>query len=212
MLVKICGLRSRAEAEAAAWAGATHVGLVCFPPSPRHVALADGRWVAEGTPEGLCRVALTVDADDDFLEALLAEVPIDMLQLHGSEGPERVAEVRERFRLPVMKAIGIAEVVDLDSLPDYEAVADQLLVDARAPQGASRPGGLGVAFDWRLLAGRHWSRPWLLAGGLNASNVAEAIRATAAPGVDVSSGVEYAPGYKDRAQIAAFARAALDAA
>lgn len=211
MLVKICGLRSRAEAEAAALAGATHIGLVFFPPSPRNVSLADARWVAEGTPDGLCRVALTVDAEDDFLEAMLAEVPIDMLQLHGAESPARVAEVRERFRLPVMKAIGIAEAEDLEGLSDYEAVADQLLVDARAPKDASRPGGLGVPFDWRLLAGRHWSRPWLLAGGLNATNVAEAIRATAAPGVDVSSGVEYAPGYKDREQIAAFARAAREA-
>ena len=206
--VKICGLRSRAEVAAAGAAGAAFVGLVFFPASPRHVSFADARWVAEGTPEGVARVALTVNPEDEFLESLLAEVPVDMLQLHGAESPERVAGIRDRFRLPVMKALGIAEPEDLEGIEDYEAVADQLLVDARAPAGADTPGGRGVAFDWRLLAGRRWARPWLLAGGLTPTNVGEAIRATAAPGVDVSSGVEYAPGYKDRDLIAAFVQAA----
>lgn len=211
MQVKICGLRSRTEAAAAAAAGASLVGMVFFPPSPRNVSFADARWIAEGTPEGLIRVALIVDPEDAFLEALLAEVPVDMLQLHGAESPERVADVRQRFGLPVMKAIGVAEPEDLEGLEDYEAVADRLLVDARAPADATRPGGRGVSFDWRLLAGRRWNRPWLLAGGLNPENVAEAIRISAAPGVDVSSGVEYAPGYKDRDRIAAFVRAACNA-
>jgi phosphoribosylanthranilate isomerase len=211
MRVKICGLRSRAEAVAAAQAGADYVGLVIFPPSPRGVSLADARWIAQGVPEGLVRVALTVDADDATLSELIGTVPIDMLQLHGRESPERVAEVRERFARPVMKAVGIAGDADLDAIDAYERVADQILVDARPPRGADRPGGHGVAFDWRLIRGRRWKRPWMLAGGLTPENVGEAVRLTGAEQVDVSSGVEARPGYKDLARVEAFVRAARSA-
>lgn len=211
MQVKICGLRSRAEVAAAAEAGAAYVGLVFFAPSPRSISLADARWVVAAVPEGLRRVALTVDADDAFLETLVEQVPLDMLQLHGSESPERVAEIRDRFAKPVMKAVGISSEEDLAALTDYAAVADQLLVDARRPADAGLPGGNGVAFDWRLLRGRNWSGPWMLAGGLTPENVGEAVRLTGAEQVDVSSGVEEQPGYKDTAKIAAFVRAACEA-
>lgn len=211
MRVKICGLRSRAEVAAAAQAGATYVGFVFFPPSPRHLTLADARWIAAGIPDGLIRVALTVDADDETLAAIVDAAQIDMLQLHGHESPERVAEVRARFEMPVMKAIGIATEEDMPRLDAYSEVADQLLVDARALPGADRPGGNGVAFDWRIIRARRWRRPWILAGGLTPDNVAEAVRLTGADQVDVSSGVECRPGHKDPARVAAFVKAARDA-
>lgn len=206
--VKICGLRSRADAAAAVTHGASYVGLVFFPPSPRHMSLADARWVLEAVPEGIRRVALTVDADDATLEALVAALPLDMLQLHGHETPDRVVAVRERFGLPVMKAVGIAGEDDLAELDRHVRVADQVLVDARPPKGGDRPGGNGVAFDWRLISTRRWKRPWMLAGGLTPETVAEAIRATGARQVDVSSGVEGRPGHKDPALIKAFILAA----
>lgn len=206
--VKICGLRSRADIRAAADAGATYIGLVFFPPSPRNMTIADARWTLEDVPEGIVRVALTVDADDAALEAIVGLERIDLLQLHGHETPERVAEVRARFGLPVMKALGIAEPAHLEAIEAYAAVCDQLLIDARPPRGAALPGGNGLAFDWRLIAGRPWRVPWLLAGGLTPENVGEAIRLTGAQQVDVSSGVESRPGEKDPARIAAFVRAA----
>ena len=212
MRVKICGLRSRRDVAAAAAAGAAYAGFVFFPRSVRHVTLGDARWIAGGVPEGIIKVALTVDADDDALEAILEALPIDVLQLHGRETPERVAEVRRRFQLPVFKAVGLAEEGDLAALDLYSEVADQILVDARAPAGAVPPGGHGVPFDWRLLHGRRWARPWLLAGGLTAENVSEAVRLTGAVQVDVSSGVERAPGRKDPGRIAAFMQAAKNAA
>lgn len=208
MRVKICGLRSRAEVRAAAEAGASYVGVVFYPPSPRHVTLADARWTLEDVPEGIARVALTVDADDETLAAIVALDRIDLLQLHGHESPERTAEIRARFGLPVMKALGIADAADLDAIEPYAAVADQLLIDARPPRGGQLPGGNGVAFDWRLIAGRTWRLPWMLAGGLTPDNVSEAIRLTGANQVDVSSGVELRPGEKDPSRIAAFIRAA----
>jgi phosphoribosylanthranilate isomerase len=208
MRVKICGLRSRAEVSAAARSGADYVGLVFFAKSPRHLSLADAKWIADGAPDGLLRVALTVDAGDDLLEALLAEVAIDMLQLHGAESPERVADIRQRFGRPVIKAVALSEAGDLETLQEYSRFADQILVDARPMSGDERPGGNGIAFDWRLLQGMTWRVPWMLAGGLTPENVAEAVRLTGAEQVDVSSGVEYAPGYKDRDRIAAFVRAA----
>lgn len=207
--VKICGLRSRADAAAAVTHGTAYVGLVFFPPSPRHMTIADARWVLETVPEGVRRVALTVDADDATLEALVAALPLDMLQLHGHETPERVVAVRERFGLPVMKAVGLAGEADLAELDQQVRVADQILVDARPPKDADRPGGNGVAFDWRLISTRRWKRPWMLAGGLTPDTVAEAVRATGAQQVDVSSGVESRPGQKDPARIAAFMQAAL---
>lgn len=206
--VKICGLRAMADVAAVAAAGAAYAGLNFFPKSPRYVTLVEARALALAVPEGLCKVALVVDADDATLDAIVAEVPLDMLQLHGHESPARVAEVKARYGLPVMKVIGVAEEADLAPLLDYSLVADQILIDAKAPKGAVLPGGNGLTFDWRLLVGRKWLRPWMLAGGLTTANVAEAIRLTGARQVDVASGVESAPGVKDAAKIAAFVDAA----
>lgn len=205
---KICGLRTLADVEAAAAAGAGYIGLVFFPRSPRHLELPAARDLALAAPVGLAKVGLVVDADDATLQAITDAVPLDMLQLHGRESPARVAEVKARFGLPVMKAVGVAEAADLAAIAEYEAVADQILVDAKARKGAALPGGNGLAFDWRLIAGRQWQRPWMLAGGLTPGNVAEAVRLTGAAQVDVSSGVESAPGVKDAARIAAFVAAA----
>jgi phosphoribosylanthranilate isomerase len=203
--VKFCGLRSPADVAAAAAAGAAYLGFVFFDRSPRNLSLAQARAAALAAPPGLVRVALTVDADDAALDALLAEVPIDMLQLHGSESPERVAAVRARAGLPVMKAIGIAEAADLEQIAAYAQVADQILIDARPPRGDNAlPGGNGLSFDWRLIAGQRWPVPWMLAGGLTPENAAEAIAATGARQLDVSSGVESAPGIKDPARMSAF--------
>jgi phosphoribosylanthranilate isomerase len=206
--IKFCGLTRPQDVHAAAEAGARYVGFVFFPKSPRNVTLDTARALALEVPPGLAKVALTVDADDAALDALVAAVPLDMLQLHGHESPERVADVRARYGLPVMKALGIATARDLDQIDAYSKVADQLLVDAKPPEGADLPGGNGLSFDWRLLAGRkYWTRPWMLAGGLTPDNVAEAVRLTGARQVDVSSGVESAPGIKDAGQMAEFARA-----
>lgn len=206
--VKICGLTEPRTVAAAVAAGAAYVGLVFFPKSPRHLEPDAARALAIGVPPGVAKVALVVDPDDDVLEGILRAVPIDMVQLHGAESPARVREIRARFGLPVMKAVGVAEAADLEAIATYEAVADQILVDARAPKGAALPGGNGLSFDWRLIAGRQWQKPWMLAGGLTPANVAEAIRLTGARQVDVSSGVESAPGVKDPARIAAFIAAA----
>ncbi|MDR5653322.1 phosphoribosylanthranilate isomerase [Ruixingdingia sedimenti] len=208
--VKICGLRRVADLEAAARAGAAYAGLVFFEKSPRHLSLPEARALAVAAPPGLAKVALVVDADDAALAAILAAVPVDILQLHGRESPERVAAIRARFGLPVMKAVGVATADDLPALDLYAQVADMLLVDAKAAKGAALPGGNGLAFDWRLIAGRVWRRPWMLAGGLTPANVAEAVRLTGARQVDVSSGVESAPGVKDPALIAAFVAAATE--
>jgi len=164
--------------------------------------------MAASVPVGICKVALAVDADNTFWDHLIDAVPLDMLQLHGSESPERVAEVQDRYRLPVMKAVGVADESDLPTLAEYLRVADQVLVDAKPPVGADLPGGNGLAFDWRLIAGRRWPVPWMLAGGLTADNVGAAIRLTGARQVDVSSGVESAPGVKDAEKIRAFCLAA----
>jgi phosphoribosylanthranilate isomerase len=210
--VKICGLTEPAGLAAAVAADATYVGFVFFPKSPRNLAIAAARDLALSVPPGVAKVALTVDAADDALDAILREVPIDMLQLHGHESPARVAGLRARHGLPVMKAVGVAGAEDLPQIEAYAAVADQILVDAKPPKGADLPGGNGLAFDWRLIAGRRWPVPWMLAGGLSPDNVAEAIRLTGARQVDVSSGVESAPGVKDPAKVAAFCRAAAGAA
>jgi phosphoribosylanthranilate isomerase len=206
--VKICGLTDRASLDAAVLAGARYVGLVFFEKSPRHISLPDAAALAALIPEGICKVALVVDAEDAFLDRLLAEVPLDMLQLHGKESPARVLEIKARYGLPVMKAVGIADASDLPALETYLQVADQILVDAKPPKEAVLPGGNGLAFDWRLIAGRRWPVPWMLAGGLTPDNVAEAIAMTGANQVDVSSGVEQAPGVKDVSKIAAFCAAA----
>jgi phosphoribosylanthranilate isomerase len=206
--VKICGLRTEADVAAVAAAGAAYAGFVFFAKSPRNLSVAEARRLAIAAPEGLCKVALTVDADNALLDAIVDGVPLDMLQLHGHETPERVAEVRVRYGLPVMKAMGVADEADLAGLIEMSLAADQLLIDAKPPKGADLPGGNGLAFDWRLLVGRKWLKPWMLAGGLTPENVAEAVRLTGARQVDVSSGVESAPGVKDASRIAAFVAAA----
>lgn len=205
--VKICGLRTKEDVRAAVTAGADYIGFNFFARSPRSVTLDQMHGLAPEVPPGVVKVALVVDPDADMLEALSA-LPIDMVQLHGSESPERVSEVRAALGLPVMKAVGIASAEDVPALVEYGRVADMLLVDAKAPKGAALPGGNGVVFDWRLIAGRRWPVPWLLAGGLVPESVADAVRLTGTPGVDVSSGVESAPGVKDAAKVAAFCAAA----
>ena len=209
--VKICGLRTQADVAAVAKAGAAYAGFVFFPKSPRHLTIPEAEALALAVPVGLAKVALIVNADDAAIEAILADVPIDILQLHGAETPERVAQVRDRFRLPVMKAVGLSGEVDLAAIMDYSLVADLLLVDAKPGSGTDLPGGNGLAFDWRLLVGRKWLRPWMLAGGLTAQNVAEAVRLTGARQVDLSSGVESAPGVKDARKVAMFMTAVATA-
>ncbi|MBO9448808.1 phosphoribosylanthranilate isomerase [Tropicibacter sp. R16_0] len=202
---KICGVKSPADVVAAAQAGARYVGFVFFAKSPRYLTTEEAAALAADVPLGVAKVALTVNASDDELDRITGAVPLDMLQLHGKESPKRVAEVKARYGLPVMKAIGIADAEDLPQIDLYSEVADQLLIDAKPPKNADLPGGNGLAFDWRLLAGRkYWQTPWMLAGGLTPENVAEAIRMTGARQVDVSSGVESAPGVKDAGKIRAF--------
>ncbi|WP_435141434.1 phosphoribosylanthranilate isomerase [Pseudopelagicola sp. nBUS_19] len=202
--VKICGLKDPVQIAAAADAGAAYVGFVFFQKSPRNVDIEKARTLALKVPPGVAKVALTVNADDLLLDHMLSEIPLDMLQLHGSETPDRVSEVKARYGLPVMKAIGIADVKDLPLIDSYGAVADQLLVDAKPPKGAKLPGGNGLAFDWRLVKREYWPCPWMLAGGLTPKNVAEAVRMTGAQQVDVSSGVETSPGQKDVEMIREF--------
>lgn len=206
--VKICGLRDADNVDAAIRAGAQYLGFVFFPKSPRAVTPAQAGALVQDIPAGTARVGLFVNPDDAQLTGTLAHAPLDIIQLHGQESPERVAQVKDLTGLPVMKAIGVSGPQDLGALIDYGLVADMLLVDAKAPKDADLPGGNGIAFDWRLLVGRKWLRPWLLAGGLTPDNVAEAIRLTGARAVDVSSGVESQPGVKDPALIRSFIKAA----
>lgn len=206
--VKICGLRDAAHVDAAVTAGARYLGFVFFAKSPRAVSPEQAAALGADVPPGVARVGLFVNPDDALLTGTLAMAPLDLIQLHGSESPARVAEVKALTGLPVIKAVGLAGPADLGALWDHGLVADMLLVDAKPPPDAALPGGNGLAFDWRLLAGRRPLKPWLLAGGLTAQNVAEAIRLTGAPAVDVSSGVETAPGVKDAALIRAFVAAA----
>jgi phosphoribosylanthranilate isomerase len=206
--VKICGLTQPAHVTDAVSSGADYLGFNFFPKSPRYVTHASAAALISAVPDHVQNVGLVVNPDDEALEVLLATVPLDILQLHGSETPERVAEIKARFGLPVMKALGIGGPEDLDSIETMSAVADYLLVDTKPPKGADRPGGNAVSFDWSLIAGRSWSVPWLLAGGLTADNVSQAIRDTGATQVDVSSGVESAPGIKDAAKVDAFIKAA----
>ncbi|MEM6309640.1 MAG: phosphoribosylanthranilate isomerase [Pseudomonadota bacterium] len=206
--VKICGLRSDQDIAAAAQAGARYIGFNFFPKSPRYVDFEVARALAVDTPIGLAKVALVVDADDALLDALTATVPLDFLQLHGHENPARVAQIKARYGLPVIKVVGIADAEDLSKLDAHEPAADQILVDAKPPRNAVLPGGNGLTFDWRLIAGRDWQKPWMLAGGLTPDNVATAIAATGARQVDVASGVESAPGAKDADRMQAFVHAA----
>lgn len=206
--IKFCGLTRPEDVSAAADAGARYVGFVFFAKSPRNVSVEQARGLALEVPPGIAKVALVVDADDATLDKIVGRVPLDMLQLHGAEPPRRVAEVRARYGLPVMKAIGVAQAADLNAIDVYASVADQLLIDTKKPKDADRPGGNGLTFDWGLLAGRkYWSVPWMLAGGLTRDNVAEAVRITGARQVDLSSAIESAPGVKDAARMTAFAAA-----
>jgi phosphoribosylanthranilate isomerase len=212
VIVKICGLKSESALDVAIEAGADMVGFVFFPPSPRHLAFDAARVLSKRVRGRAQKVALSVDADDALLDAVIEALQPDMLQLHGKEPPARVAALKKRFGLPVMKAIAVAAKGDLAAVAAYATAADRLLFDARAPREATRPGGLGRTFDWRLLENLDPGMPFMLSGGLDPGNVGEALRITHAPGVDVSSGVERAPGEKDPDKIRAFVRAARDAA
>lgn len=206
--IKFCGLSRPEDVTAAVDAGARYVGFVFFAKSPRNVTVEQARALALNVPPGVAKVALVVDADDATLDEIVGQVPLDMLQLHGQENPDRVTEIRTRYGLPVMKAIGIAEASDLAQIDRYTPVADQLLIDTKMPKGADRPGGNGQTFDWQLLAGRkYWTKPWMLAGGLTRDNVAEAVRVTGARQVDLSSAVETSPGVKDAQLMTRFAAA-----
>lgn len=202
--VKICGINSEEAMAAAVEGGAAYVGLVFFPPSPRAVSAARGAELTQFLPEEVRRVGLFVDPDDDTIARVLDHCRLDIIQLHGRESPERVEQVRFEFGHPVMKAIGVAGLEDLDEARRYAEVADRLLFDARPPRGATRPGGNASSFEWSLLKGRRWPVPWLLAGGLSAENLAEAVAASGATEVDVSSGVEDAPGHKSVERIHTF--------
>ena len=207
--VKICGLTTSEDLAAAVEAGTRYVGFNFFPKSPRYVDIGQATQLASEVPFGVAKVALVVDETDLFLDELTSTVAIDMLQLHGKETPARVAEIKARYGLPVIKAIGIAGPEDVRKIDEYSRVADHLLIDAKAPKGADLPGGNGVPFDWRLLADKkYWTVPWMLAGGLTVDNVAEAIRLTGAKQVDLASAVESSPGRKDPAKMQAFVKAA----
>jgi phosphoribosylanthranilate isomerase len=212
LIVKICGLSTPEALDVALGAGADMVGFVFFPPSPRNISLEQARILGARVQGRAQKVALTVDADEPFIDEIVKALKPDMLQLHGVESTDHVSALRDVFGLPVMKALPIAVKGDLDRVPRYAAVADRLLFDARAPREATRPGGLGKSFDWHLLENLDLKLPFMLSGGLDAGNVAEALRITGAPGVDVSSGVESAPGVKDPDKIRAFIRAAREAA
>lgn len=213
LIVKICGLKTPETLDVALDAGADMVGFVFFPPSPRHIAtMAQTRELGSRVNGRAKKVALTVDAGDLLLEDIVAALAPDMLQLHGHETPARVAEVKARFNLPVMKALPVETAADIAAVKDYEKAADRILFDARAPKDATRPGGLGTPFDWNLLKGVKIALPYMLSGGLTPDNVAEALRITGASAVDVSSGVERAPGEKDAEKIRAFIRNARAAA
>jgi phosphoribosylanthranilate isomerase len=212
LIVKICGLSTPEALDVALEAGADMVGFVFFPPSPRDVAFATARALGKRVGGRAQKVALTVDADDVLLDAVVEGLQPDLLQLHGTEPPARVTAIKKRYGLPVMKAIAVEVRGDLADIAAYVSVADRLLFDARAPRAATRPGGLGKPFDWHFLQGLDLGVPFMLSGGLDAGNVGEALRITRAPGVDVSSGVERAPGEKDPDKIRAFVGAARAAA
>ena len=209
---KICGLSTEEAVAAAVAGGAAYLGFVFYPPSPRAVTPSRAARLCNGLPTRLARVGLFVDADDETIEAALATTPLDILQLHGGESPERVAEARLRFDRPIMKAVAIAGADDLLDAARYEDVADWLLFDAKPPRRADAlPGGNGLAFDWGLIAGRKWRLPWMLSGGLTAGLLPEAVRISGAVTVDVSSGVESRPGIKDPVKIRTFLAAARSA-
>ena len=208
LIVKICGLSTPETLDVALQAGADMVGFVFFPASPRHISLETARDLGRQAKGRAVKVALTVDADDATLANIVETLRPDILQLHGSETVARLRDIKQAFGLPVIKVIAVETSADLAPLPGYTAVADRILFDARAPKDATRPGGLGAVFDWHLLQNLDLKLPFMVSGGLNAGNVAEAVRVTRAGGVDVSSGVERAPGIKDAEMIRDFIRAA----
>jgi phosphoribosylanthranilate isomerase len=208
LIVKICGLSTPATLDVALEAGADMVGFVFFAPSPRHLGLERARELGAQVRGRAGKVALTVDADDATLGNIVETLRPDLLQLHGKETVARIRDIKRTFGLPVIKAVGVETSADLTALPGYAAVADRILFDAHPPKDATRPGGLGVPFDWRLLENLALGIPFMLSGGLTAGNLAEALRITRAGGVDVSSGVESAPGLKDADMIRDFIRAA----
>ena len=207
MDIKICGLKTGEAIDAALDGGASHVGFIFFPKSPRNVDPAEAGRLREAARGKAKAVAVTVDAGDAALDAIVEAMSPDMLQLHGHESPARVAEIRNRYGLPVMKALAIREAADLQAVKPYLGVADRFLLDAKPPAGSELPGGNGVSFDWSLLAGLDANVDYMLSGGLNAENIGEALRVANPPGLDVSSGVESAPGVKDERLIAEFFRA-----
>ncbi|MDB4007863.1 phosphoribosylanthranilate isomerase [Amylibacter sp.] len=208
MRVKICGLTTLDTLIGAINAGAAYVGFVFYEKSPRHLSIEKASQMAKAVPEGICKTALVVDPTDNDLDLLLDKIPVDMIQLHGHESAERVSEVKDKFGLPVMKAVGISDESDLTHLNEYSRISDQILVDAKPSKNSILPGGNGLSFDWRLLAGRRWATPWMLAGGLNPDNLLEAAKLTGATQFDVSSGVETSSGVKDIKLISDFIQVA----
>jgi phosphoribosylanthranilate isomerase len=202
--VKICGLTTAEAVKAAVEAGTDYVGFVFYGASPRCILPGRAASLAVMVPDEVIKVGLVVDADDTTLESILRKVPLDMLQLHGDESPERVEEVKANFDVKVIKAVALSEADDLSRARIYEHSADMLLFDAMPPREADRPGGNALSFDWNLLGGESWAVPWLLAGGLDAENLETAVRASGAEAVDVSSGVESTPGVKDPEKIRRF--------
>lgn len=208
LFAKICGLTDAAAVDAAVEHGADMVGFVFYPQSPRNVSAVQAEDLLRNVPSGIDRVGLFVDPETDFLDQILAKARLDLLQLHGDETPERCRAISIYFGLPIIKAIKVSTKADLKAAKDYEDAVDWLMFDARPPADGALPGGNGQAFDWTILKGAEFKRPWLLAGGLNPENLAEAVKQSGASAVDVSSGVESAPGKKDPAKIRAFLEAA----
>ena len=209
--IKICGLKTPDAVAAALDGGATHIGFIFFPKSPRHITPQKAAGLRDAVKGRALAVAVTVDADDETLDEIVEAVKPDILQLHGHETPERVALIKARYGLPVMKAFSVREASDLAAIAAYQGIADRFLFDAKPPKGSDLPGGNGVSFDWELLAALDADIAYMLSGGLNADNIAEALHKTQAPGIDISSGVERAPGEKDVRLIENFFRAVADA-
>ena len=204
--IKICGLKTDEALAAALAGGASHVGFIFFPRSPRYVEPAEAGRLRQAASKAKT-VAVTVDANDAILDEIVAKMQPDMLQLHGTETPARVAEIKVHYGLPVMKALSVSEPADLERIKPFIGVADRFLFDAKPPKGSELPGGNGIAFDWRVLAGLDAGVDYMLSGGLNAANIGDALRLANPPGIDISSGVESAPGVKDPALIEQFFRA-----
>src|SRR5260370_10490123 len=208
LIVKICGLSTRETLDVALQAGADMVGFVFFPPSPRHLSLETARELGKQAKGRAIKAALTVDADDATLETIVETLRPDIFQLHGKETIARLRDIKQKFGLPVMKVLAVETAADLAALPGYATVADRILFDARAPKGATRPGGLGAVFDWRVLEKLDLKLPFMVSGGLNADNVAQAVRVTGAGRLGVSAGAERSPGQQGPEVVPAFLRPA----